>query len=95
MLPTSARELILSGTALAHMITLNPDGSPTPLPNGMHPNLVVHGTAVVTEGGAPELVSRLATVYVASDLDYPLPPAHPPGTSSAHRSSASAVSALG
>lgn len=120
MLPPSARELILSGTALAHMITLNPDGSPqvstvwagldgdtiitghfgryrkitnlvrdprialsfagqTPLPNGMHPNLVVHGTAEVTEGGAPELVSRLGRVYVSPNFDYELPPGPPPG----------------
>ncbi|MHC1559212.1 pyridoxamine 5'-phosphate oxidase family protein [Actinomycetospora sp. C-140] len=120
VLPPSARELILSGTALAHMTTLNPDGSPqmsvvwagldgdriitghfgryrkitnllrdprialsfagpTPLPNGMHPNLIVYGEAEISEGGAAELVGRLGKVYIAPDFDFPMPPGPPPG----------------
>ncbi|WP_232661173.1 PPOX class F420-dependent oxidoreductase [Pseudonocardia sp. TRM90224] len=52
---------------------------PEPLPNGMHPNLVVHGKAEVTEGGAAELITKLAKVYVGPDFDFPLPPGPPPG----------------
>lgn len=118
-LPESARALIRSG-ALAHLVTLDPDGGPQvstvwagldgdhivtghfgnyrklrnlrrdpriaisfagaePLPNGMHPNLVVYGTAEVTEGGAAELVGALARVYVAPDFEYQAPPGPPPG----------------
>jgi PPOX class probable F420-dependent enzyme len=46
---------------------------------GMQFNLVMHGTATVTEGGAPELLQRLAKVYVAPDAVFPLPPNAPPG----------------
>lgn len=118
-LPESARELILSG-AIAHMVTINPDGgpqvsniwvdvdgddlisghfgeyrkitnirrdprvaysftAPEPMPNGMHPNLVLYGTAEILEGGAPELVPRLALRYVAPDFDYPVPEGRPAG----------------
>jgi PPOX class probable F420-dependent enzyme len=99
-LPDSARELIESG-ALAHLVTLNADGSPQVScvwmgldgdelvsghlrrqqkirnierdprvvvsfegtrvhPPGLKEYLVVHGRAYVTEGGAPELLQRLA-----------------------------------
>jgi len=46
---------------------------------GMQPYLVVHGTATVTEGGAPELLQRLAEVYGGPDTVFPLPPEPPPG----------------
>ena len=103
-LPDSARELIESG-ALAHLVTLNRDGSPQVScvwvgidgdelvaghlpehqkirnirrdprvsvsfegtrvrPPGLKEYLVIHGTARVTEGGAPELLQRLAHVYL-------------------------------
>jgi PPOX class probable F420-dependent enzyme len=116
-LPDSARELIESG-ALAHLVTLNRDGSPQVscvwvgldgdelvaghLPehqkirnirrdprvavslegNRIHPPglkeyLVVHGRAYVTEGGAPELLQRLAHVYLGPDVTFP-PMADPP-----------------
>ena len=44
---------------------------------GMQHYLVVHGTARITEGGAPELLQRLAHVYVGPDATFP-PMADPP-----------------
>ena len=44
---------------------------------GMRDYLVVHGRARLTEGGAPELVQRLARVYVGPDARFP-PMADPP-----------------
>jgi PPOX class probable F420-dependent enzyme len=116
-LPESARELIESG-ALAHLVTLNRDGSPqiscvwvgvdgdelvaghlpehqkirnmrrdprvavsfegTRIhPPGLKEYLVIHGTARVTEGGAPELLQRLAHVYLGPQVTFP-PMADPP-----------------
>ncbi len=48
-------------------------------PIGMQHHLVVRGTARVTEGGAPELLRRLAKVYDKPDAEFPLPPDPPPG----------------
>ena len=119
MLPDSARELIESG-ALAHLVTLNRDGSPQVScvwvgidgdelvsghlpehqkvrnirrdprvsvtfegtrvqPPGLKEYLVVHGRAYVTEGGAPELLQRLAHVYLGPDVKFPPMPDPPPG----------------
>lgn len=116
-LPDSARELIESG-ALAHLVTLNRDGSPQVScvwvgvdgdelvaghlpehqkirnirrdprvavsfegtrihPPGLKEYLVIHGTARVTEGGAPELLQRLAHVYLGPNVSFP-PMADPP-----------------
>ena len=116
-LPQSARELIESGS-LAHLVTLNPDGSPQVTcvwvglegdeivsghlgqwrklrnvardprvalsiegteiqPPGLKHYLVVHGRARVVEGGAPELLQRLAHVYLGPDVRFP-PMADPP-----------------
>jgi hypothetical protein len=33
----------------------------------------------VTEGGAPELLNKLAKVYAGPDAEFPLPPEPPPG----------------
>jgi PPOX class probable F420-dependent enzyme len=118
-LPDSARELIESG-ALAHLVTLNADGSPQVScvwvgidgdelvsghlpehqkvrnirrdprvsvsfegtrihPPGLKEYLVVHGRARVTEGGAPELLQRLARVYLGPDVTFPPMPDPPPG----------------
>jgi PPOX class probable F420-dependent enzyme len=115
----SVRELIESGP-LAHLVTLNPDGSPqvtivwigieddeivaahlfrhrkvenllrdprvalsleAPGSNaiGMRDYAVVYGRARITEGGAPELLQRLARVYVAPDAVFPPMPDPPPG----------------
>jgi PPOX class probable F420-dependent enzyme len=119
VLPPSARELVQSD-ALAHMVTLNPDGSPqvtivwvgldgdeivsghlfrnqkvknverdprvsisleAPESNamGLRHYLVVHGTARVTEGGAPKLLQELARIYLGPDVKFPPLPDPPPG----------------
>lgn len=116
----AARDLIESG-ALAHLVTINTDGTPqvaivwmgldgdelvsghlmstqrklrnvrgnprvvisfeadTANPVGMRDYLVVHGTARVTEGGAPELLHRLAQTYVGPGTPFPPMPDPPPG----------------
>jgi PPOX class probable F420-dependent enzyme len=117
-LNAAARQLITSG-ALAHLVTLNEDGSPQVAvvwvgvdgddlicahldprqrklanlrrdprvavsfegtesnPVGMREHLVVHGTASVTEGGAPQLLAELAKVYIGPDAVFP-PMDNPP-----------------
>jgi PPOX class probable F420-dependent enzyme len=119
-LPASARELVESGS-LAHLVTLNRDGSPqvacvwvgldeeeivsghlradqrklrnvardprvalsiegTELqPPGLKQYLVVHGRARLVEGGAPELLQRLAHVYLGPDVKFPPMDDPPPG----------------
>ena len=117
-LPASARELIESGS-LAHLVTLNADGSPQVTcawvgldedeivsghlpanqrklanvtrdprvavsiegteiqPPGLKQYLVVHGSARLVPGGAPELLQRLARVYLGPDVKFP-PMENPP-----------------
>lgn len=119
-LPESARALLVSGS-LAHLVTLNPDGSPQVTcvwvglegdeivsghlrtgqrklrnverdprvalsvegteiqPPGLKQYLVVHGRARVTEGGAPELLQRLAHVYLGPEVRFPPMDDPPPG----------------
>jgi PPOX class probable F420-dependent enzyme len=119
-LPDSARELIESG-ALAHLVTLNEDGSPQVTcvwvgldgdelvsghlasdqrklgnvrrdprvalslegtrvhPPGLKEYLVIHGRARLEEGGAPELLQRLAHVYLGPDVKFPPMEDPPPG----------------
>jgi PPOX class probable F420-dependent enzyme len=48
-------------------------------PPGLKEYLVVHGRARVTEGGAPELLQRLAYVYLGPDVTFPPMPDPPPG----------------
>jgi PPOX class probable F420-dependent enzyme len=48
-------------------------------PPGLKEYLIVHGRARVTEGGAPELLGRLARVYLGPDVDFPPMPDPPPG----------------
>ena len=105
---------------LAHLVTLNPDGSPQVTivwvglegeeivsghlgmrqklanvrrdprvvvslvtggrdPSGLDEYLVVHGTARITEGGAPELLQRLAEVYIGPGVKFPPMEDPPPG----------------
>jgi PPOX class probable F420-dependent enzyme len=105
---------------LAHLVTLNPDGSPQvsvvwvgldgdeivaghlpehrklrnirndsrvalSLESGAHnatglaEYLVIHGTARVTEGGAPQLLQRLAHTYLGPDVRFPPMDNPPPG----------------
>ena len=119
VLPESARS-ILESDALAHLVTINRDGSPQvtciwvgldgdeivsghlfaqqklrnverdPLVAvslegkdsneiGMRHYLVVHGRARIEEGGAPELLQRLACTYIGSGVTFPPMPDPPPG----------------
>ncbi len=48
-------------------------------PSGLDHYLVVHGRAHVTEGGAPELLQRLARVYLGADVRFPPMDDPPPG----------------
>ena len=55
----------------------------------------MYGTARVTEGGAPEVLQRLAHTYLGPDVIFPGMPDPPRGTSPRSRSSASAASGRG
>ena len=118
-LPDSARAL-LESAALAHLVTLNPDGSPQVsivwvgldgdeivaghLPEhrkvrniridsrvalsietdtrnamGLTEYLVIHGTARITEGGAAELLQKLAHTYLGPGVRFPPMDNPPPG----------------
>ena len=118
-LPESARALIESD-ALAHLVTLNRDGSPQVScvwvglddgeivsghlgdrqklrnvrhdprvvlsiegtevqPPGLKQYLVVHGRARLVDGGAPELLQKLAHVYLGPDVRFPPMESPPPG----------------
>jgi PPOX class probable F420-dependent enzyme len=46
---------------------------------GMRHYLVVHGRARIEEGGAPELLQRLAEVYIGPGVKFPPMPDPPPG----------------
>lgn len=111
VIPDSARA-VLESSALAHLVTLDPDGRPqvsivwvgldgdeivaAHLPEhrkvrnirrdarvalsieadshnaiGLAEYLVIHGEARVTEGGAPELLQRLARTYLGPDVTFP------------------------
>ena len=119
VIPESARA-VLESDALAHLVTLNPDGSPqvsivwvglegddvvsahlreqqklrnirrdprvalsleTGVTNaiGLREYLVVHGRATIEEGGGPELLQRLAHIYLGPDVTFPPMPDPPPG----------------
>ena len=117
----SAARAVIEGGALAHMVTVDADGSPqvsvvwagldgdeivtahldgrqrklanlrrdprvvfsfegsTANDYGMRDYLVVHGEARLVEGGAPELLHRLAQTYVGPGTDFPPMPNPPPG----------------
>ncbi|MBV9921970.1 MAG: TIGR03618 family F420-dependent PPOX class oxidoreductase [Pseudonocardia sp.] len=115
----AARAALTAGN-LAHLVTLNPDGSPQlsmvwvgleddeivsahlqvsqkvrnirrdprvvlsmqtggTAPIGLPEYLVVHGQARITTGGAPELLQRLAYLYIGPDVRFPPMPNPPPG----------------
>jgi PPOX class probable F420-dependent enzyme len=46
---------------------------------GLREYLVLHGTARITEGGAPELLQRLARTYLGPDVIFPAMPNPPSG----------------
>jgi PPOX class probable F420-dependent enzyme len=118
-IPQAVRELIERGP-IAHLVTLDEDGSPQvsvawvgieddevvigTLPDqaklrnirrdprvalsmlsghrspwGLDEYVVLHGHARVTEGGAPELLGRLARTYLGPDARFPPMPDPPPG----------------
>jgi PPOX class probable F420-dependent enzyme len=118
-IPASVRAVLESGR-LAHLVTLNPDGSPqvtcvwvgidgedlvtahlgayrkvknveadarvslsmeTDERNaiGMQHYLVVYGRARAVEGGAPELLQRLAATYIGPGVKFPPMDNPPPG----------------
>jgi PPOX class probable F420-dependent enzyme len=118
-LPDSARALIESG-AHAHLVTINPDGSPQATiiwmgldgddliaahlresqkvknirrdgrvaitfegqgknPMGLMEYLIVYGQATITEGGAPELLQKLAYTYIGPGVKFPTMDDPPPG----------------
>jgi PPOX class probable F420-dependent enzyme len=119
VLPDSAR-VVLESDGLAHLVTLNADGSPqvtivwvgldgddivsahlrerqklrnvrrdsrvalsieTQKTNefGLREYLVIHGRATIEEGGAPELLQRLAYTYLGPEVTFPSMPDPPPG----------------
>jgi PPOX class probable F420-dependent enzyme len=118
-IPDDVRQVVESGR-LAHLVTLNRDGSPqmscvwvgiegdefvvahmgsgqkvrnlrrdarasfsieTDRTNdrGQTEYLVVHGTVRITDGGAPELLQRLAYTYIGPGVLFPPMPDPPPG----------------
>jgi PPOX class probable F420-dependent enzyme len=117
--PATVERLVESGP-IAHVVTLNADGSPhvsmawvgiaddevvigtipdqAKLRNirrdprvavsmvsgarnayGLDEYVVLHGRARLTDGGAPELLQRLAHVYLGPDVRFPPMPDPPPG----------------
>jgi PPOX class probable F420-dependent enzyme len=119
VLTPEARGVLTAGR-LAHLVTINADGSPQVsivwvgldrdeivsghlgarqklrnverdprvvlslesghrIAMGLDEYLVVRGTARVTEGGAPELLQRLAHVYLGPDTRFPPVDGPPPG----------------
>ena len=48
-------------------------------PPGLKEYLVIHGRARIEEGGAPELLQRLARVYLGPDVTFPPMDDPPPG----------------
>ncbi|HJS27188.1 MAG TPA: PPOX class F420-dependent oxidoreductase [Actinomycetota bacterium] len=118
-IPDDARA-VLESDAVAHVVTLNEDGSPqvtaawvgveddeivlATIPDqrklrnlrrdprvaisvpsstvnewGLLEYLVVYGRARITEGGAPELLQRLAHTYLGPEVVFPAMPDPPPG----------------
>jgi PPOX class probable F420-dependent enzyme len=112
--------VLIESDHLAHMVTINPDGSPQVTcvwvgldgdeivsahlgrylkvknverdpriaisiegegvsERGLPRYLVVRGTARIQEGGAPEVLQRLAHVYMGPDVKYPPMDDPPPG----------------
>jgi PPOX class probable F420-dependent enzyme len=118
-IPDSARR-VLEGRALAHLVTLEPDGRPqvsivwigldgdeivaAHLPEhrkvrnirrdprvtlsveagtrneiGLDEYIVIHGRGRITDGGAPELLQKLAGTYLGPGVKFPPMDDPPPG----------------
>jgi PPOX class probable F420-dependent enzyme len=119
VLTEPVRQALTSGK-LAHLVTLNPDGTPQITlvwvgleddeivaahlgswqkvknirrdprvalsmetggknEHGLDHYLIVHGRARITEGGAPELLQRLAYTYIGPGVKFPPMDNPPPG----------------
>ena len=92
LLSDEARALIESA-AVATLVTLDGDGGPHRRDPrvaltvhgdrvnqwGLREYLVISGTARLTDGGAPELLQRLAHTYLGPDVVFPAMPDPPPG----------------
>jgi PPOX class probable F420-dependent enzyme len=117
---TDSVRAVLASSALAHLVTLDPDGSPqvsivwvgldgdeivaghlaerrkvhnirndprvvlsfetnSHNDRGLVEYLVIHGTARISEGGAPAVLQRLAHTYLGPDVEFPPPSAAKPG----------------
>jgi PPOX class probable F420-dependent enzyme len=48
-------------------------------PFGLEEYLTIHGQATITEGGAPDLLARLAKTYISPDTIFPPMPNPPEG----------------
>jgi len=59
-------------------VTLSFEGT-TVHPPGLKEHLVLRGRARIEEGGAPELLQRLARVYLGPDVKFPPMDDPPPG----------------
>jgi len=59
-------------------VTISFEGSEI-RPPGLKEYLVVHGTATIEEGGAPELLQELAHVYLGPEVRFPPMDDPPPG----------------
>lgn len=53
--------------------------TPNTNPIGLREYLVVHGRATIEEGGAPELLQKLAHTYLGPGVTFPPMPDPPPG----------------
>ena len=67
---------------LPHIEELTHDHTVTPHQRpaiGLNEYLVIYGTARITEGGAAELLQRLARTYLGPDVRFPPMDSPPPG----------------
>jgi PPOX class probable F420-dependent enzyme len=53
--------------------------TPNTNPMGLRECLIVHGRATIEEGGAPELLQKLAHTYLGPGVTFPPMPDPPPG----------------
>jgi hypothetical protein len=91
-IPDSVRA-VLEGPGLAHLVTLEPNGRPqvsivwvglsieagTRDQMGLDEYVIIHGRARITEGGAAELLQRLAHTSMGPDAKFPPTDDPPPG----------------
>ena len=69
---------VLTTTRFESRVTFSIEGTEIH-PPGLKEYLVVHGRARIEEGGGPELLQRLAHVYLGPDVKFPPMDEPPPG----------------